>query len=92
MGADQTVQHQAQQLDEWRRSAQRVQRAWDAWLAADRSDHARAYGAFVDALAEEEHAAAEVERMAGCSIPDPRSGQEHPSHDLLPPPAPLPFE
>ena len=47
----------------WRRSAQRVTRAWNAWLAAERRDRSVRYRAFVAALAEEERAAAELERM-----------------------------
>jgi hypothetical protein len=58
-----TTLRQTQQLQEWRRSAQRVTRAWNAWLAADRGDRAIRYRVFVAALADEETAAAEVERM-----------------------------
>src|SRR5438477_7635919 len=50
-------------LDEWRRSAQRVTRAWNSWLAADRSDRDAGYDAFVSALADEEQAAAKAEGM-----------------------------
>jgi hypothetical protein len=59
---------QPQQLDEWRASEQRVRRAWDIWLTAGRSDHALAYGAYVDALAEEEHAAGLVERTVSRNL------------------------
>ena len=52
-----------QQLQDWRRSAQRVTRAWNAWLAAESRDRAGRYRVFVAALADEETAAAEVERM-----------------------------
>ena len=58
-----TTLRQTEQLQEWRRSAQRVTRAWNAWLAADRGDRAIRYRVFVAALADEETAAAEVERM-----------------------------
>ena len=61
-----TAQH-ASQLRAWRRSSQRVVRAWNAWLAADSRDREPCYGAFVRALAEEEQAAAEVERLAQLS-------------------------
>ena len=47
----------------WRRSAQRVTRAWNEWLAADRSDRPDIYRCYLTALAEEERAAAEVERV-----------------------------
>jgi hypothetical protein len=56
------MQQQTQQLEDWRRSAQKVTRAWHAWLDADRSDHGVCYRAYVSALAAEERAAAEVER------------------------------
>ena len=62
-GTDETTLRQTQQLQEWRRSAQRVTRAWNAWLAAESRDRAVRYRAFVAALADEERAAAEVERM-----------------------------
>jgi hypothetical protein len=48
---------------EWRRSAQRVTRAWNAWLAAESRDRGACHGAFVAALAGEERAAAELEYM-----------------------------
>jgi hypothetical protein len=56
-------QGQTDQLQDWRRSAQRVTRAWNAWLAADGRDRGVRYRAFVAALGDEERAAAEVERM-----------------------------
>ena len=64
-GTDETTLRRNQQLLEWRRSAQRVTRAWNAWLAAESRDRGVRYGAFVAALADEERAAAEVERMIG---------------------------
>jgi hypothetical protein len=76
------LQQTQQQLQEWRRSAQRVTRAWNAWLAAESRDRAIRYRVCVAALADEERAAAEVERMveladAGrCVITtDPRNGR-----------------
>ena len=48
---------------EWRRSAQRVTRAWNAWLAAESRDRGVRYREFVAALADEERAATKVERM-----------------------------
>lgn len=58
-------------LQDWRRSAQQVTRAWNAWIAAEgrerssgeTDDGRERYRAFVSALAEEERAAAEIERM-----------------------------
>ena len=63
-GIDHTNPPQSRELREWRRSAQRVTRAWNAWLAADRRDRGVRYRALVAALADEERAATEVERMS----------------------------
>jgi len=46
----------------WRRCAQRVTRAWNEWLAADIRQQPERYRRYLSALAEEERAAAEVER------------------------------
>jgi hypothetical protein len=54
---------QGQQLRDWRRSAQKVTRAWNAWLAAEGGDRAARYTDYAAALAAEELAAARVERM-----------------------------
>ena len=56
------VRRQARELRNWRESAQRVTRAWNAWLAADRPERGWCYHAYEDALADEERAAAEFER------------------------------
>lgn len=81
-GTPETTLRQTQQLQEWRRSAQRVTRAWNAWLAAESRDRALRYRVFVAALADEERAAAEVERMvdladAGACVTttEPRNGR-----------------
>ena len=58
-----TVRGHAPQLRSWRESAQRVTRAWNAWLAADVPERGWRYRAYEEALAEEEQAAAQVERM-----------------------------
>jgi hypothetical protein len=70
-GTPTTIRH-TQQLQEWRRSAQRVTRAWNAWLAADSHDRAIRYRVFVGALADEETAAAALERGTGL----PEAGQD----------------
>jgi hypothetical protein len=62
-GVPERTPRQTQQLAEWRRSAQRVARAWNAWLAADGPDRPIRYRVFEAALADEERAAGEVERM-----------------------------
>ena len=53
-GVPETTLRQTQQLQDWRRSAQRVTRAWNAWLAAESRDRAIRYRVFVAALADEE--------------------------------------
>ncbi|HEY2600267.1 MAG TPA: hypothetical protein VGI67_01835 [Thermoleophilaceae bacterium] len=54
---------QARELRNWRLSAQRVTRTWNAWIAAEHNERPMRYHAYVMALAEEELAAAAVERM-----------------------------
>jgi hypothetical protein len=61
-----TARH-TRQFQEWRRSAERVTGAWNAWRAADRHDGTVCYRVFVDALADEERTAAELERVVGLS-------------------------
>lgn len=62
-GTDEMTRRQAQRLMEWRRAAQGVTRAWNAWLAAEPRDRGVRYRVFVAALAGEESAAAELKRM-----------------------------
>jgi hypothetical protein len=69
-GTPEPALRQTQQLQDWRRSAQRVTRAWNAWLAAESRDRGVRYRAFVAALGDEERAATEVERMV--ELPDAR--------------------
>ena len=49
----------------WWRSEQRVTRLWNQWLAAERSRADDCYRRYVEALAEEEKAAAELARVIG---------------------------
>ncbi len=49
-------------FERWRQSEQRVTSAWNAWQAGDRAESGDHYDALMDALAEEEEAAAEIER------------------------------
>jgi len=71
-----TVQPQSEPLQDWRRSAQRVTRAWNSWLAADHPDRRDRYLAYVSALADEELRATEVQRLIQptdtneCAIPN----------------------
>jgi hypothetical protein len=51
----------------WWRSAQRVSRAWNEWLAADSSRRPDIYHRYLAALAAEERAAAELERLSQCA-------------------------
>jgi hypothetical protein len=81
-GPHETLLGNTAPLQDWRRSAQRVTRAWNAWLAAASRDADVRYRAFVAALADEEQAAAEVERIIEPSPPgqhvttgDPRNRQ-----------------
>jgi hypothetical protein len=46
----------------WRCAAQKTARAWNEWLAAGGSERPERYHCYVCALAEEEQAAAELER------------------------------
>jgi hypothetical protein len=61
--ASESGERQARQWLAWRRCAQRVTRAWNEWLAADSRQRPARYRCYLSALAEEEQAAAEVERM-----------------------------
>ena len=72
VGIPETTLQQTQRLQDWRRSAQRVTRAWNAWLAAETRDRAIRYRVLVAALADEERAAAEVERMVGLADAEAR--------------------
>jgi hypothetical protein len=62
-GTDEATLRRSQQLIEWRRPAQRVTGAWNAWLAAGTRDRGRRYYAFVVTVAGEESPAAGLERM-----------------------------
>jgi hypothetical protein len=61
--ASETGEGQARQWLAWRGCAQRVTRAWNEWLAADSRQRPARYRCYLSALAEEEQAAAEVERI-----------------------------
>jgi phosphoenolpyruvate synthase/pyruvate phosphate dikinase len=82
-GSPETTLQQTQQLQHWRRSAQRVTRAWNAWLAAENRDRAIRYRGLMAALADEEKSAAEVQRMidladAGQRVAATDPGEEEP--------------
>jgi hypothetical protein len=63
----------ALELERWRAAAQRVARAWDAWLAVDWPERARAYATYLEALADEELAA---RRVQGATVPLSRVEQQ----------------
>ena len=71
--ADETIRSQARELRSWRESAQRVTRTWNAWLAAEVPERGGRYRAYEEALAEEERAAAQVERMLQLATAGPRA-------------------
>ena len=51
-------------LEQWRRAAQRVGRAWERWLASDTTERDWAHLVYVDALGREEAAAIRLEKDA----------------------------
>ena len=59
---DELGQLQSPQWQAWRRSAQKVARAWNEWLAADHRERTESYRRYISALGEEELAASELER------------------------------
>jgi hypothetical protein len=73
----------------WRCAAQKATRAWNEWLAADDRERRERYHCYICALAEEEQAAAELERGVGLEAnaqhaPD-RVSESGPSVSRTPP-------
>ena len=64
---------QSQQWQTWRRSAQKVTRAWNEWLADGRRERVELYRYYF-ALPDEERAAAAIAQMVGlgASVQHPR--------------------
>lgn len=58
--ADAWMEH----LEQWRTAAQRVERAWQQWLACEPTERDWAHDVYVDALAREEQAALRLQRDA----------------------------
>jgi hypothetical protein len=52
------------EIETWRAATKRVARAWNAWLAAEGRERARAYAAYLDALAQEEIAALRMQHAS----------------------------
>ena len=75
LAADEGGERQARQWQTWRRSAQKVTRAWNEWLAGGRRERAELYRRYVSALAEEERAAVAIEQTVnlGANAQDPRT-------------------
>jgi hypothetical protein len=75
LGADEGGERQARQWQTWRRSAQKVTRAWNEWLAANSRESTELYRRYVSALAEEERAAAAIAQTVnlGANAQDPRA-------------------
>ena len=65
----------SRQWQAWRRSAQKVTRAWNEWLAGGRRERAELYRRYVSALADEERAAAAIAQTVGlgANAQDPRA-------------------
>ena len=65
----------SRQWQAWRRSAQKVTRAWNEWLAGGRRERAELYRRYVSALADEERAAAAIAQTVGlgANAQDPRT-------------------
>jgi hypothetical protein len=61
-GVDNSSALSTEHLQEWRRAAQRVARAYKEWCAADRREGHHLYASFLDALECEERAARQLER------------------------------
>ena len=62
-GDSKVGKRQSRQWHAWRRSAQKVTRTWNEWLAADSCDDAEFYRRYTSALDQEERAAVAIERM-----------------------------
>ena len=72
---DEAGELQSRQWQTWRRSAQKVTRAWNEWLAGGRLQRAELYRRYVSALADEERAAAAIAQTVGlgANAQDPRA-------------------
>jgi hypothetical protein len=78
----QTAERELVLLRAWRSAAQKATRAWNEWLAADGRERPVLYRCYVSRLAEEEQAAAELERTA--SLEDSRSSLRPPGGGRAP--------
>ena len=58
---NEAVEQHSREWNAWRRSAQKVTRTWNEWLAADGRERDASYTRHISALTEEERAAAEIE-------------------------------
>jgi hypothetical protein len=76
---DRTEHERTRLLQCWRRSEQRVLRTWHAWQAAAARDKPERYSAYLQALADEERAAASVQMAAEVGAEDADAGLVHPA-------------
>jgi hypothetical protein len=65
----------SRQWQTWRRSAQKVTRTWNEWLAGEGRERAELYRRYVSALADEQRAAAAIAQTVGlgANAQDPRA-------------------
>jgi hypothetical protein len=65
---DWVAEHGSRAWQAWPRSAQKANRAWSEWLAAERAGRDRLYYCYVCAVAEEERVAAELQRIINPNV------------------------
>ena len=73
LAANEVGERQSRQWQTWRRSAQKVTRAWNEWLAGGSRESPELYRRYISALAEEERAAVAIEQTVnlGANAHDP---------------------
>jgi len=83
---------QSRQWHTWRRSEQKVTRAWNEWLAADGRERPELYRCYISALAEEEQAARELEGTVklGANAETEAMASTPPLTLAMPPAMPIP--
>jgi hypothetical protein len=76
---DPAERERARLLQCWRRSEQRVLRTWHAWQAAAARDKPERYRAYLQALADEERAAASIQMATRTGAEGPGAGVAQPA-------------
>ena len=79
LAANEAGGRQSRQWQTWRRSAQRVTRAWNEWLAGGSRERPELYRRYISALAEEERAAAAIEQTVNLG-----ANAQHPGTSIAP--------